>query len=332
MDPSTTADGRLIPTEVRLLRLPAEGQNLIRASIIDNTERKRAERALRESEEKFRALFEGSSQGVVLHDENEILEVNPAAVRILGCQSPQELLGKHPRELAPPFQPNGESSDVMARKHIEECMTNGSARFEWLACAPDGREIPLEVALTRIQWSGRQIIQAFITDITERKRAQTALAESEARFSAPSRPARFSSAFARMSDGAYVLVNDAFVNWTRLHPRGNPRAEHRPSSACGRTQEEREAVLDGFAPHRFDPRTGSAACEIGTASTFTMLLSAEIIQTQRRAAHARHGPRHHRAETSRRGVAGQRGAVARERSALQRGLPGQPGFHRHSPR
>src|SRR5437773_8357177 len=70
-------DGILVPTEVRLLRLPAEGQNLVRASIIDNTESQSAQRALRESEEKFRALFEGSSQGVVLHDENQILEVNP---------------------------------------------------------------------------------------------------------------------------------------------------------------------------------------------------------------------------------------------------------------
>src|SRR5262249_31478293 len=87
-------DGRLIPTEVRLLRLPAKGQNLIRASIIDNTERKLAERALRESEAKFRALFEGSSQGVVLHDDHGLLEVNSAAVRILGRQSPHELLGK----------------------------------------------------------------------------------------------------------------------------------------------------------------------------------------------------------------------------------------------
>jgi len=170
-------DGRLIPTEVRLLRLPAEGQNLIRASIIDNTERKRAEQALRESEEKFRALFEGSSHGVVLHDEKEILEVNPAAVRIMGCESPQDLLGKHPTDTSAPFQPNGESSAVLGREHIQKCLANGSARFEWMSRTLGGKDVPLEVALTRIQWSGRQVIQAFITDITERKHAERALRE-----------------------------------------------------------------------------------------------------------------------------------------------------------
>jgi PAS domain S-box-containing protein len=166
--------GRLVPTEVRLLRLPAEGQNLIRASIIDNTERRRAERALRESEAKFRALFEGASQGVVLHDEKEILEINPAGVRILGRQSASELVGMDPRKVSPPFQSNGEPSNVAGDRFIAECMANGSARFDWLACDPHGKEIPLEVILTRIEWSGRQIIQAFITDITERKQAERA--------------------------------------------------------------------------------------------------------------------------------------------------------------
>src|SRR6058998_1074579 len=164
-------NGRLIPTEVRLLRLPADCDNLIRASIIDNTERKRAEQALRESEAKFRALFEGASQGVVLHDENQMLEVNPAAVRILGRRFAHELLGRHPSDTSPPFQPNCESSAVLARKYVQECMANGSARFDWVSRTPDGRNIPLEVMLTRIQWSGRQIIQAFITDISERKQA-----------------------------------------------------------------------------------------------------------------------------------------------------------------
>jgi PAS domain-containing protein len=56
-------------------------------------------------------------------------------------------------------------------------MFKGSARFEWVAAEPDGTPIPLEVALTRIEWSGRHVIQAFITDITERKEAERALQE-----------------------------------------------------------------------------------------------------------------------------------------------------------
>lgn len=169
------ASGKLITSEVRLLRLPAEGKILLRASIIDNTERRRAEQALRESEEKFRALFAASSQGVMLHDENQYLEVNPAAVRILGYQNQEELIGKHPRDTSPPFQPNGESSDEMAAKCIGKCMELGSVRFEWVCRTAQGRDIPLEVFLTRIQWSGRQIIQAFISDISERKRAEAEL-------------------------------------------------------------------------------------------------------------------------------------------------------------
>ena len=155
------------------------GQVVGHSSIIDNTERKRAERALRESEAKFRALFEGSSQGVILQDENQFLEVNPAAVRIMGCQSPQELLGRNPADTSPPFQPNGESSAVLVRKYVQECLANGSARFEWLACDPSGKDIPMEIALTRIEWSGRQVIQAFITDISERLRAQSARPRSD---------------------------------------------------------------------------------------------------------------------------------------------------------
>ncbi len=206
-------DGRLIPTEVRLVLLPAEGQTLIRASIIDNTDRKRAERALSESEKKFRALFEGSRHGVVLHDENQLLEVNTAAVQLFGCDSAQELLGRHPGELAPLLQPNGERSEVMARGYIEECMTRGSARFEWVARAPNGKEIQMEVALTQIEWSGRQIIQAYITDISERRRAQAALAESEARFSAAFQASPAFLGIIRMIDEKYVLANDAYLGW-----------------------------------------------------------------------------------------------------------------------
>src|SRR4051812_24066704 len=175
-------DGTEAPVDVSSTALIIGGKSIHVLISRDISERKKAERELREltqalerrvtertaalseSEAKFRALFEGSSQGVILHDENEMLEANPAAVRIMGRQFAHEIIGKHPRDMSPPFQPNGESSDLMAGKHIEECMTRGSARFDWLARAADGRDVPLEVALTRIEWSGRQVIQAFITD------------------------------------------------------------------------------------------------------------------------------------------------------------------------
>jgi PAS domain S-box-containing protein len=144
-------------------------------------DRKRSEQALRESEEKFRALFAASSQGVMLHDEKAYIEVNPAAVRILGYSCQDDLIGRHPRDTSPPVQPNGESSDVLAQKYIVQCMNEGSARFDWMARSAQGHDIPVEVILTRIEWGGRQIIQAAVHEIAERKKAEAELLKALAR-------------------------------------------------------------------------------------------------------------------------------------------------------
>lgn len=144
-------------------------------------DRKRAEQALRESEAKFRALFEASGQGVMLHDEEKFLEVNPAAVRILGYDRAEEIIGKHPAQTSAEVQPGGERADILARKHIERCVAEGVVRFEWLACNPRGGEVPLEVILTRIPMGGRYIIQAVIHDISDRKKAENELLRALAR-------------------------------------------------------------------------------------------------------------------------------------------------------
>lgn len=271
-------DGQLIPTEVRLLLLPAEGKNLIRASIIDNTERKRAEIALRESEAKFRALFEGSSHGVVLHDDKELLEVNSAAVRLFGCQSAQELVGKHPGALAPEYQPSGEKSAIVAERRIKECLATGGNRFEWIARAPNGREIPMEVALTRIEWNGRHVIQAYITDITERMRVQTALAESEARFSVAFQASPILTIIAHMSDGRFVLANDAFVNWAGF-PRDEIVGRNTREMKLWDQDSERQAFWDDLAAVGF-VRERECNFRNKEGKLFTILLSAEVIQLE----------------------------------------------------
>lgn len=148
---------------------------------LEESHRARSERLLRESEEKFRALFEASSQGVMLHDEQQYLEVNPAMVQILGYDSPDEIIGLHPRLTSPPVQPNGEATAVLAEKYIQECLSKGNVRFDWVARRKNGEDIPIEVILTRIQWGGRQIIQAAVNDITQRKKAEAELLKSLAR-------------------------------------------------------------------------------------------------------------------------------------------------------
>ena len=287
-------DGTEVPVEVSSTALVMAGRSIHVLISRDISERKKAERELREltqalerrvsertaavsaSEAKFRALFEGSSQGVVLHDENEILEVNPAAVRIMGRQYDHEMIGKHPREMAPPLQPNGETSDAVAGRHISECITKGSARFDWVARTAAGKDISLEVALTRIEWSGRQVIQAFITDITDRTQAQAALAESEARFSAAFHASPAFISVIRMTDGQYVLANDLFLK----------RLGHSLEDVIGRTcaelriweyAEERESVLHDISAVG-SIRQRECCWQNRDGERITVLFSAETIK------------------------------------------------------
>lgn len=246
-------------------------------------ERKRSEQAMRDSEEKFRALFEASSQGVILHDEEQMLEVNPACLRILGFESPAEMIGKHPAETSAPIQPNGERAEVLARKYIAECIQQGSARFDWLARNARGEEIPIEIVLTRIEWGGRQLIQAVFNDITERKRAEAELRASEARLRASE--ARFSTAFrsspisialTRLSDRKYVEVNEAFLRWTKYN---REEVLGRTSTELGlwENASDREAF---WAELQREGHIREKECRVKDreGTTYTGLLSMDIIE------------------------------------------------------
>ena len=131
--------------------------------------------ALRESEQKFRNLFEESRQGVMLHDENgNFAEVNPAAAALFGIPK-ERFVGRHPAEFAAEFQPNGERSEVVAQREIERCLSEGTARFEWTHLHADGHEAALDVVLSRIPHGDRNLMQAVVTDISKRKQAEEEL-------------------------------------------------------------------------------------------------------------------------------------------------------------
>jgi PAS domain S-box-containing protein len=118
---------------------------------LEESSRGRSEHLLRESEEKFRALFEGTSQAVVLHNENGIFDANPSWLQLLGYSRLEEVIGKHPAEISAPIQPGGERAETLEKRYIANALANGSARFEWVVLRRDGTEIPIQVFLTPIQ-------------------------------------------------------------------------------------------------------------------------------------------------------------------------------------
>lgn len=157
---------------------------------IDISDRKRAEAqktqliaSLQASEHKFRSLYEATSDAVMLLNEKQFFDCNPATLKIFGCTNKKEFYGKHPREFSPLFQPSGEDSASLSSQKMNIAIATGSCRFDWVHKRLDGSEFPAEVLLNVMEINGQKFLQAVVRDITERKRDEdqikASLAEKE---------------------------------------------------------------------------------------------------------------------------------------------------------
>ena len=138
-------------------------------------EHKRAERVLESSEEKFRALFEGSRDAVMVYGQDGVINGNTAALDIFGLSSVEEFLGLQPWDLSPPTQPGGEDSHVKGVRIIIQTIKEGSLFFEWVHRRQDGTDFPAEVSLSALELEGKPILHAIVHDISERQVAEEQL-------------------------------------------------------------------------------------------------------------------------------------------------------------
>ncbi|MHB8902953.1 MAG: PAS domain-containing hybrid sensor histidine kinase/response regulator, partial [Thermoguttaceae bacterium] len=142
---------------------------------VDMTEAKAANTVLRESESRYRALFESTGDAIMLLHDGQFIECNQATVDLFACASAAEFLGKHPSELSPPCQPDGIDSRTAADVRIATAFETGMTRFEWLHRRMDGQDFMADVLLVRVDLEGRSILQAVVRDISQRKTSEKAL-------------------------------------------------------------------------------------------------------------------------------------------------------------
>ncbi|MGD9510081.1 MAG: PAS domain S-box protein [Geminicoccaceae bacterium] len=162
-------------------RVYFDGQGkLLRAvgTILDITQRRHVETALRESEERYRTLLETAPDAVHVHRDGVIIFANQQAVTLFGGRVPEDVIGRTAMSLVDP------ASLALAQARTARLASPGQRNppIEMILRRLDGNSVPVEAASAVVQLEGRPAILAVLRDTTDRKRSEAALRESETRF------------------------------------------------------------------------------------------------------------------------------------------------------
>lgn len=171
------ADGRLVwLRDIVTIVVEDDKPKLLRGLMIDITERKQIDEALREREEQYRSIFEASLDGLFINSlDGRIVDVNPAGARMHGY-AVEECRGLRSEQLVPLEQWSG------LAEFIDTARIGGQFRSSGFDQRKDGSTFPVEVVGTRFIYRGQPHALAVVRDITERVTVEQTLQERELQY------------------------------------------------------------------------------------------------------------------------------------------------------
>ena len=223
--PVLRSDGTTVSCEITINTWSSGGQRFFASFLRDISMRKeheaelqRQQARIKAGEQRFRTLFEGSADAIVLLGGQGFIDCNSAALKFFQIGSKEAFCGMNPADLSPEKQADGTPSLAAIKRRIGEAHEHGSARFDWVHQRQDGSTFPCEVLLNIMEVDEEQVVQGVIRDISERKEAEAEIKRQEA---------HFRTLFEASNDAVLIIENGFFqdCNTATLKLFGLPSKE-----------------------------------------------------------------------------------------------------------
>jgi PAS domain S-box-containing protein len=165
-------DGSLLT--ISWITTPLVDEDAIYCTGRDITERIQSEKAVKESEKKYKAIFDSSGDSIAIidFDTGSYIDCNKASLNLFNLESREQFISNTPGQLSPEFQVNGEPSHELAKHYIEESFNQKYLTFEWIHSKGDGTDFDTFVTLSSLVVDGKKLVMAIVRDITDSKNAE----------------------------------------------------------------------------------------------------------------------------------------------------------------